>query len=658
MPDVLTLAALHALVTFSDPRLSPDGRRVAFVRRTRDDVKDRRPASLVVVGADGTGRRTLDDGPFVSAPRWSPDGTRVAYLRHGEKDEADQIVVAGLRGAPPRVITHASGGVQNFAWSPDGTRIAYVTPDDESNAAAAKRHDDVFRLGDDGFLTGKPIMPSHLWLVAAGGGTARRLTHGAWSVYEAVPPFAGGVSDPSWSPDGRTIVFARAPDAHDAATDRSAIAALDVASGTVRDLGALRQYVYLPAFAPHGDRYAYVRPHGPGPISAMDVVVAPRAGGDGSDVTETFDRDVQSLRWAGDTIVVTATDRLQQAVYAIPPHGAPHRIDLGALSAGDLSAAANGTLAFVASTFSSPPELYVRTPDGTRHAITHDNDALARFAYGRAERLTWTAPDGQRSEGILVHPVGERPGVKYPLVLWHHGGPEAAVALSFDEGTDEGWPLGALLAGRGYYTLLPNYRGSDDLGTGHEHAIYQDPGAGPMSDSMAGLAAAEAHAQVDSSRECVGGHSYGGYMTGWIVGHDSRWRCAVVGDGALDWVEEYDLSGNGNLAFSRDALGGSPWSGDAKVRALYRDGSPIAYASHVRTPSLVITGLADEVVPFTVSWAFYHALRDNHVPVTLVGIPTAPHTPHDPVRLESYMRTILSWFDDHLRPGATGISSR
>jgi dipeptidyl aminopeptidase/acylaminoacyl peptidase len=146
------------------------------------------------------------------------------------------------------------------------------------------------------------------------------------------------------------------------------------------------------------------------------------------------------------------------------------------------------------------------------------------------------APDGLVSEGLLVHPVHERAGTKHPLVIWHHGGPEGAINTGFFEGTDEGWPVGQLAAARGWYAFLPNYRGSDDLGTAHEHAIYQDPGAGPMSDVMAGLAAIERRGSIDTARECIGGHSYGGAMTAWIVEHDTRWRCAVLGD-AVDWEE-------------------------------------------------------------------------------------------------------------------------
>src|SRR5579875_2750952 len=649
MPDALTLAALRALVSVSEPRISPDGSRVAYVRTVGDRVHDRMASALVVQRLAGGAARVVDAGPFVHAPRWSPDGTRLAYLRHDATHDEEQIVVVRAEGGARTTVTNAPGGVEHYAWSPDGRRFVYDTPDPEPNAAAAKRHDDLWTVRDDGFLDDKPPVPSHLWLVASTGGAARRLTHGTWSVYEGVPPFAGGPADPSWSPDGRTILIARSPDAHDAATGRSSIALVDVATGAVRDVGSARRYVYEPAFAPSGGRFAYLRPHGPGPISTFEAIVATPANGDGVDRSAALDRDVASLHWSGDALFATITDGLRQAIVVIPPSGPPRRIDVGALSVNDVDAGPHGELAFVASTPTRAPELYVvRAPGAAPRALTSLNAALDRLRYGRVEPVRWTAPDGTISEGMLVHPLGERAGVKYPLLVWHHGGPEAAVSLSYDEGTDEGEPIGQLAAARGWFTFLPNYRGSNDLGNAHEHAIFEDPGNGPMSDVMAGVATLEKRPAIDASRECVGGHSYGGYMTGWIIGHDARWRCAVIGDGAVDWLEEYDLSAAGNLAWARDSLGGSPWT-SATMADRYRTDSPITYARNVRTPTLLLTGLQDATVPFTESWAFYHALRDRGVPVRLIAIPTAHHNPHDPVRLEAYERNVLDWIARYVR---------
>jgi dipeptidyl aminopeptidase/acylaminoacyl peptidase len=136
-------------------------------------------------------------------------------------------------------------------------------------------------------------------------------------------------------------------------------------------------------------------------------------------------------------------------------------------------------------------------------------------------------------------------------------------------------------------------------------------------------------------------------MTAWAIAHDSRWKCAIVSDGAVDWKQTYDLAGAGNLAWTRDSLGGSP--SDAQSADLYRDGSPITYAAQVKTPTLIFSGTADSTVPATESFELYHALNERNVPVRFVAIPTAHHFPSDPVRIESYDRITLNWLDHYLR---------
>jgi Tol biopolymer transport system component len=183
MPDLLTLAALRALVSFSDPEFSPDGTRIAYVRSTAGYASDKRHAALVVVRVDGTGSRIVVEGEGIAAPRWSPDGTLVAFVRP-DKNDKTQIDVVPAGGGKPRAITQTPDGVQHFAWSPDGRRFVFDTPDPDPNAAAIKRHDDLFEIGDDGMFIESVAVPSHLWLVAASGGPAHRLTHGSWSVYQ------------------------------------------------------------------------------------------------------------------------------------------------------------------------------------------------------------------------------------------------------------------------------------------------------------------------------------------------------------------------------------------------------------------------------------------------------------------------------------------
>ena len=183
--------------------------------------------------------------------------------------------------------------------------------------------------------------------------------------------------------------------------------------------------------------------------------------------------------------------------------------------------------------------------------LTNVNSALAAYAYPESIEVQWHAPDGQPNDGILTYPNGYQPGKRYPLVVYTHGGPEAASSGDFD--VPEIGPLRDLFAARGFLVFEPNYRGSDNLGNAHEHSIYRDPGAGPDSDVISGIKMLEGKGIVDTSRIAAVGHSYGGYMTGWLISHQHFWRCAVVANGALDWTEEYELSAAGNLAWTRDS---------------------------------------------------------------------------------------------------------
>ena len=458
-------------------------------------------------------------------------------------------------------------------------------------------------------------------------------------------PFAGVASDPVWTADGKAVVFVQAPDAHTAATDHSWIASVDVATGRVRALSGVHAYEYQPVVA--GAGVFYLRPHGPGPISALDLMNVGLDGTDDLDRLPKFDHDISSIQATADgKLLLLSTDHLGVRADLIGADGLPRPLALGTLVPSEAAIARTGTVAFVASTCSRAPELYVLRPGGVPVAITHANAALSALVTATWHPITWTAPDGQANEGILAGPAHPVAGRSYPLVVWLHGGPEFAINGSWGEGTDDNFPIAAYLTARGAYVFMPNYRGSDDLGTAHEHAIFGDPGAGPFSDVLAGLAAVLKDAPVDPERIAIGGHSYGGFMTTWAIGHDTRWKAAVVADGAVDTVAGYNLSGTGNRAWLRDSLGGSPW--DPKFAQLYHDSSPITYAAAIRTPTLIVTGLRDEVVPFTESFTLYHALAENHVPVRLVGIPTAHHTPADPVRREAYDRLVTTYLLQHL----------
>ncbi len=645
----IQLQDFRALVRIDSPRFSPDGRQIAFLTLRPDFVHDRYDATLRVTDTAGGESRILVQGMRdLKMPRWSPDGKTLAFTAKVDKRKA-QIYTVPAAGGTPQELSDADHGIQQFSWSPDGQTIAYVTPDDSPISKQDWRtHHDLFTIHDDDYLIDKPPVPSHIWLLTVNSGKARQLTYGSTSVLETAPPFGGDISAPAWSADGQWIVYTQQANANDSDSDLTRIAAVNVATGAVHLVTGKSSYEYTPRFAPRGDMVAWLYPHGPGPVSDMDLLVGSVNGGTNYDISAGLDRNaLAGFAWLpdGHSLVVMADDHAGSKLYVQPLSGQGHALDLGELNPLEVAVSSDGALAVVADNAIQAPELYLlRTLDSRPMRLTELNRDFAAYAWPRSVEVQWRAPDGQLNDGILTYPDNYLAGKRYPLVVYSHGGPEAASTEGFDTG--EIGPLRELFAADGYLVFEPNYRGSDNLGNAHTHAIYRDPGAGPDSDVISGIQMLEQQGIVDESRIAAVGHSYGGYMTAWLISHQHFWRCAVVADGAVDWTEEYDLSAAGNLAWTRDSLGGGPWDKDSA--ALYRSGSPITYAGQITTPTLVLSGTDDTTVPITESFALYHALASRNVPVKFIGIPGAHHSPQDPVHRELYYQAIDQWVVKYL----------
>lgn len=639
------------LVELSSLSVSPDGRSVAFVRTTWDYTNDTKHTTLMSVDSHGASQRALTDGKHpVSKPQWSPTGNLIAFISQS-KQKQDEVFVIAPPGGGYRQITHSLHGVQQFAWSPAGDRIAYVTPDDPINAKELARHDDLFDVHDVGYLSTTPSTPSHLWMARIKGGKPLRLTSGSWSVLETPGPFVAGPADPSWSPDGKTIAFCRQANADNSDGDLSRVAVVDIATTNVTELTDKSTYEYQATFSPKGRLIAYAHPESK-PLSCQYIW-----GGDNGSTLLTPDLNLNVTAFAftpsGESLVVMATKNIRQSLFLVPLGGKAQELDLGGLSASEFAIGQSGAIAMVASSQTAAPEIYTfENLSEAPRRVTRYNESLNRFATGKVEEFSWSAKDGEHSDALLSYPVGYAPGSKYPLFVWLHGGPEAASTTGFAVG-EVGY-LRQLLAGKGFFVFEPNYRGSDNLGNAHEMAIFGDPGAGPSSDVISGIEALVKSHDIDPARISIGGHSYGGFMSAWLMGHDHRWSSSIVADGAVDWLPTYNFSSFGNLAWARDSLGGTP--SDPQVAELYRTGSPITYASQVTTPTLILSGTSDQQVPAVESYALYHALKDSGVPVRFVALPGAEHSPSRPIQRERYYEIMVDWVLAHDRTGSLKTS--
>ena len=649
-PRKIQLSDLQKIVDVSSPAISPDGKSIVIVVSRVNWDEDRYDSQLVLVDiATGAQRLLTNIRKGLSSPQWSPSGDRLAFLAvTGEgKNAAKQIFALPMNGGEALQITRAPLGVEKFAWRPDGAFVAFSSPDEPANKADIEKHHDLFEVGDNSFLDTSAPTPSHLWIVSGSGGTAKRLTSGAWSLSKNED---GVTSSLSWSPDGKQICFTRQADPHVGDSDQTVLEIMDVDTGEIRQLTKRTSFEGFGFFSPDGSKIAYWFPRGGDFNNENEIFVASSAGGNGTDVTRALDRNVQRATWMPDgrSLLLCGHDGTRTVIWIQSLDGAARKVDLGEVSPSgdhptDEDVGRDGSIAFPGSTLTQPTELYYLTsPNAKPKRLTDFNHEIDTLGLGHTGAFEWKGSDGFAEDGVVVYPPDFSREKKYPLVLSIHGGPTDASTTDFNTGAF----VEQLMASHGYVVFDPNYPGSDNLGSKYQLAIVKDLADGPGRDIMAGIAALEKQGFIDESRIAISGWSYGGYMTSWLIGHYHIWKAAVSGAASNRRDDAYNLS-DYNVKW-RYMVGGSPWKQEnAKA---YKEQSPITYAGAITTPTLILHDTGDPRVPITNAYALYHALKDNGVTVKFIANPVGQHDPSgDPVRFSDILRYWLDWFDQYLK---------
>jgi dipeptidyl aminopeptidase/acylaminoacyl peptidase len=641
-----TVSDFARIVRFSDPSVSPDGGKLAFVEGRADLPSDRFTYELYLMDLHSHAVRPFTrNRDHVSSPAWAPDGSALAFIAPDE-DKKGQVFVAPIDGGDARQLTHAKAGVDQFAWRPDGGAIAYAAEDEAPDKQGEAKFDKLFRVGHDDYTLTEAPRPTHLWLIETKGGDARRLTHGNWSLPTSLPP--GSPSSPvKWSKDGKSIVFVRQETPSTGDQDKSRIEVLDVASGVIRDLTGATNFEGFPVLSPDGATIAYWRNRDGQFFTFQDVWLAPFAGGAGRDLSGArLDKNVFASVWAADgqSLLVGGNVDATVGLWRLGLDGSAARIPTGDLVPSNgywmqLDQAKDGRIFIVGSTVSHAPELYALPKDGgTPEALTHENDFTAALTLARSEVVSWTAPNGRALDGVLTYPANYVAGLRAKLVLLVHGGPNSASRRQFNL-------MAQVLASKGFMVFEPNYRGSDNMDGAFYASIYKDAGQGPGEDVMAGVKVLADRGLIDPARMAVTGWSYGGYMTVWLAGHYPVWKAAVAGAPVTDWREMYDLA-DGNVGIIGQT-GISPYvpGGEAANWAQ----SPAAMQTRITAPTLILCDTQDFRVPITQAFSLYRALEDNHVETAFYAIPTGGHFPGDPVQVMAVYDKWIAWVENHLK---------
>jgi dipeptidyl aminopeptidase/acylaminoacyl peptidase len=651
-----TGADLFGLEAASDPQISPDGSRIAYVRRSSDIMTDKARSTIWLIDVKSGAQTPLVSTPGASSPRWSPDGTRLAYA--APDGARGQLFVRWMASGETARVTGMSDSPGSLAWSPDGRRLAYTmrvageaptlgkAPAKPEGAEWAKPLEVIdritYRADGPGYL--KPGY-DHLFVVDADGGAPRQLTFGN---YDDGGPL-------SWTPDGRAILFSavRGPDAERDFMN-SEVIAVDVATATLTTLTKRDGPDQQPVISPDGSRIAWIGFDDKRRSYANnELYVGNRDGSGARLLTGSLDRSIDDARWAADgrSLFVSYDDKGEKVVARVGLDGRISRVASGLVGSGldrpytggDFSVSKGGVVAYTGGGALNPADVFVTGSGGGRR-LTRLNDALlAAKALGQVRKLPVTAPDGRVIDAWLVTPPDYVAGRRVPLILEIHGGPHSAYGPAFS--TDD-----QLYAAAGYAVLYTNPRGSTSYGAEFANLIDKNYPSGDYDDLIASVDAAIAAGVADPDNLFVTGGSGGGVLTAWIVGKTNRFKAAATQKPVINWTSEA-LTMDNTLFTSRYWFSKLPWEDPMG----YWNRSPLSLVGNVTTPTLVVVGANDYRTPVSESEQYYAALQIKGVPTALVKVPEASHggIAARPSQSAAKAAAILAWFDRYRnRPAA------
>jgi dipeptidyl aminopeptidase/acylaminoacyl peptidase len=626
--------------------LSPDGQMIAWVVDA-----DAGTEIQIAPTADPTRTRRLTAGS--GAPcleeylAWSPDSKELAFTSDcngnasGAMDQADVYLAApGAASSSPRRLTHLHGGVTSLAFSPDGLHIAclYIEGATRPAGALAPMKPPAGVIGVEG------LEIQRVAVIEAASGEFHQVTPATLHVYEY-----------DWAPDSSQLAYVAAAPPGENNWWVAQLYTQRLAGGQPRGVldpehtpGPLHGLqIAVPRWSPDGQQIAFIG----GLMSDQgatggDIYLVSAGGGEAKNITANADRTGVWIHWLKPTqllvswiksgeVEIGELDTVSRTTAASNPAIAASIGD-GRLE--QSLSVASGRVAYIKSSFSAAPEVYLGQLGDPAHPITHFNDARKPL-WGNSSSVQWTS-DAFPVQGWLLYPAHYDPARKYPLIVSVHGGPSSEVLPQWP---DLGYNPIAFSA-LDYFVLMPNPRGSYGEGEAFTQANRKDFGYGDLRDILAGVDAVSAKFPIDPQRIGLTGWSYGGFMTMFAVTQTQRFHAAVAGAGISDWKSYYGE--NSIDQWMTPFFGASVYDDPA----VYAKSSAIDFIRNVKTPTLVVVGDRDGECPAPQSFEFWHALRAEHVPTQLVVYPDEGHHFNSPQHRRDVLARALSWFEQYMPP--------
>ena len=628
-------------VQASSPMLSPDGEMVIYVRSDLNWKKNKRETRLYRVSADGGKPVRFTNGPADRDPRWSPDGEYIAFIRPaaaaeetgGREGRKNQIWVIPASGGEAFQLTSLSEGVRRYVWSPGSDRIVFIASDPKSKETKKRLKD-----GDDAFFVfegpnGQGVGSwSNIWTIGLEEKKARQVTKEKMLV-----------SDLDISPDGERVAFIYRTENARNNGHRAEVAMARLEDGKLVRLTENLAPESRVRWHPNGREVSYLAPDDKkwelrGPKFFLIDTETRRH----RRVSGEVEGRIGEYEFSpdGSSVLLAAGVRTNRQVFELNLAAGETRplMEKAGVARGVSFSADRRRAAFLWSDLRTPPDVYVAdlSAGSEIQRLTDLNPQLRNRALAGFEIISWKSSDGQTVEGILTLPPNHEPGTPVPLILQIHGGPAGVFTNA--------WSADAhLFAGLGYATIRPNVRGSSAYGDEWLRGNMRDIGGGDYQDLMTGVDHLIEKSIADPDKMGVRGWSYGGILGGWVITHTTRFKAASLGAMVADWTSEY---GQG---FSHDVrlwyIGGDPRSNPEG----YREMSALTHIQNATTPTLLHHGERDTTDTVEQSMNFFNALWEKGTPTRFIRFPREPHGLREPRHQRTRLIEDIKWMQKYVR---------
>ena len=635
----------------SEPRISPDGAQVVFLRNTMNIMTDRRHARLWSVDFDGDSLRPLlISKGSVSWPRWSPSGDRLVYAL--QENESTQLFIRWMDTGQTAKLTQLTHTPSDLTWSSDGKWIAFsmLVPDKSEAfvtlpekpqgarwAPSARVIQKLrYRFDGQGYLEEGY---HHVFVIPAEGGTPRQVTHGP---FDHQGPMA-------WNQDASELIIS-ANRHEDALKDplNTELYRVQVQDTTISALTDRQGPDQSPSVSPDGKSIVYSGFDDQRKGYHVERLYLMNNDGSGSRVlTEKFDRDAMNPVWHADGqgVYFKYDDHGDTKIGSVSLQGKVKLVAsslggevIGRPYAGGSFSVSGKRLAFTRTGAYRPADVAVKVVDSSARLLTRLNeDAFVDTTLGTVEEIQYrSSHDRHLIQGWVVKPPGFDKENKYPFILEIHGGPFANYGLRFSAEIQ-------LYAAAGFVVLYANPRGSTGYGDAFANLIHHDYPGHDVDDLMSGVDAVIAQGCIDTDNLFITGGSGGGVLSSWMIGKTNRFHAAVVAKPVINWYS-FALTSDIYNYFYQYWFPGLPWENPE----IYLRRSPISLVGQVTTPTMLLTGEQDYRTPISETEQFYQALKLRGIETVMVRLPGASHAiAARPSHLISKVAHILKWFDLH-----------